>query len=89
MFNTDVPFFRTRLLVRAGDLYDEARGEVPAERAQERRASAAAQLERKGSWRDNYEKKSEDGITPVAIQEMIDVTKEVYGLASTIVRCVN
>eukprot|EP00035_Acanthoeca_spectabilis_P021746 m.439974 g.439974 ORF g.439974 m.439974 type:complete len:604 (+) comp18449_c0_seq1:201-2012(+) len=79
----DRPTFQ-ELKVAIGDLYDEARGAD--DEAPPPPPPRPAPMERKGSWRENYEKKSADGLTPVEMQEIIDVTKECYGLASTLVR---
>eukprot|EP00038_Savillea_parva_P008563 m.177738 g.177738 ORF g.177738 m.177738 type:complete len:603 (-) comp14407_c0_seq1:150-1958(-) len=78
----DRPTF-AELKVAIGDLYEEARGGSGAPAPPPARQPS---MERRGSWRDNYEKKSEDGLTAVGLQEMIDVIKECFGLASALVR---
>eukprot|EP00036_Acanthoecidae_sp_10tr_P010434 CAMPEP_0182922166 /NCGR_PEP_ID=MMETSP0105_2-20130417/4623_1 /TAXON_ID=81532 ORGANISM="Acanthoeca-like sp., Strain 10tr" /NCGR_SAMPLE_ID=MMETSP0105_2 /ASSEMBLY_ACC=CAM_ASM_000205 /LENGTH=604 /DNA_ID=CAMNT_0025059763 /DNA_START=137 /DNA_END=1951 /DNA_ORIENTATION=+ len=77
----DRPTF-AQLKVAIGDLYEEARGGEQPPSPPDR----PAPMERKDSWRDNYEKKSADGLTPMTMQEIIDATKVCYGLASTLVR---
>eukprot|EP00037_Helgoeca_nana_P025820 m.286305 g.286305 ORF g.286305 m.286305 type:complete len:602 (+) comp27051_c0_seq1:325-2130(+) len=79
----DRPTF-AELKAAISDLYEETRvgdGEAPPPAPPPRPAA-----EPKEAWRENYEKKSADGLTPTEMQEMIDVTKECYGLASTLVR---